>query len=84
MHSLLCGARKLTHVSYLRQDALAPELLGIKHIAGQTVLTHFFQGFTSAGANLRCLRSLWHWCVDRLPSREAGYTPDLDSTRLLH
>ena len=84
MHGLLCDARKLTRVAYLRRDPLAPELLGIKRIASQSVLTRFFQGFTSAGENLRTFRPLWHWGLDRLPSQTEGYTLDLDSTRLLH
>jgi hypothetical protein len=84
MHGLLCDARKLTHVAYLRRDPLVPELIGIKRVASQSVLTRFFQGFTSAGANLRCFRPLWHWCLQRLPSQKEGYTLDLDSTRLLH
>ncbi len=50
MHGLLCDARKLTHVSYLRRDPLVPELLGITRVASQSVLTRFFQGFTSPGA----------------------------------
>ncbi len=83
-HGLLCDARKLTHVSYLRRDPLVHELLGIKRVASQSALTRFFQGFTSAGDNLRCFRPLWHWCLDRLPSHKEGYTLDLDSTRLLH
>lgn len=84
MHGLLCEARKLTHVAYLRRDPLAPELLGIKRVASQSALSRFFAGFTSAGANLRCFRPLWHWGLNRLPSARAGYTLDLDSTRLLH
>lgn len=84
MHGLLCEARKLTHVAYLRRDPLAPELLGIRRVASQSALTRFFQGFSSAGQNLRCFRLLWHWCLDRLPSQKEGYTLDLDSTRLLH
>ena len=84
MQGLLCDARKLTHVAYLRRDPLAPELLGIKRISSQSGLTRFFQGFGSAGANLRCFRPLWRWCLDRLPSARGGYTLDLDSTRLLH
>ncbi len=84
MHGLWCDARKLTHVAYLRRDPFAPELLGITRVASQSVLTRFFQGFTSAGENLRCFRPLWHWCLDRLPSPKEGYTLDLDSTRLLH
>lgn len=33
MHGLLCDARKLTHVAYLRRDPLVPELLGIARVA---------------------------------------------------
>jgi hypothetical protein len=84
MHGLLCDARKLTQVAYLRRDPLAPELLGIKRVASQSVLSRFFQGFASAGQNLRCFRRLWHWGLYRLPSAQNGYTLDLDSTRLLH
>ena len=84
MHGLLCDARKLTQVAYLRRDPLVPELLGIKRVASQSVLSRFFRGFDSAGDNLRCFRPLWRWCLDRLPSRKEGYTLDLDSTRLLH
>jgi hypothetical protein len=84
MHGLMCDARKLTQVAYLRRDPLVPELPGIKRVASQSVLTRFFQGFTSAGDNLRCFRPLWQWCLHRLPSQREGYTLDLDSTRLLH
>ena len=61
MHGLLCAARKLTHVSSLRRDPLVPELLGITRVASQSVWTRFFQGFTAAGDNLRCVRPLWQW-----------------------
>ena len=84
MHGLLCDARKLTHVAYLRRDPLVPELLGIARVASQSALSRFFQEFDSAGGNLRCFRPLWRWGLDRLPSRKEGYTLDLDSTRLLH
>jgi hypothetical protein len=83
-HGLLCEARKLTHVAYFRRDPLVPEMLGIERVPSQSVLSRFFAGFSSAGANLRCFRPLWQWCVTRLPSRRGGYTLDLDSTRLLH
>jgi hypothetical protein len=84
IHGLLCDARKLTHVAYLRRDPVAPELIGVRRVASQSVLSRFFQGFDSAGTNLRCFRQLWHWCLNRLPSVKEGYTLDLDSTRLLH
>jgi len=84
VHGLLCDARKLTHVAYLRRDAVVSELIGVRRVASQSALSRFFQGFDSAGSNLRCFRKLWHWGLDRLPSAKAGYTLDLDSTRLLH
>jgi len=84
VQGLLCGAKKVTHVAYLRRDPLVPELLGIKRVASQSVLSRFFQGFRSAGRNLGCFRPLFGWCLERLPSRPGGYALDLDSTRLLH
>jgi hypothetical protein len=83
MHGLLCDARKLTHAACLRRDPPVPELLGIERVASQSARSRFFQEFDSAGGNLRCFRPLWHWGLDRRPSRKEGYTLDLDSTRLL-
>jgi len=84
IQGLLCGAKKLTHVAYLRRDPMVPEMVGIKRVPSQSVLSRFFQGFSSAGGNLRCFRRLFGWCMERLPSRAGGYALDLDSTRLLH
>lgn len=84
IHGLLCGAKKLTQVAYLRRDPVVPELVGIERIASQSALSRFFQCFSSAGRNLACFRPLFGWCVARLPSRREGYALDLDSTRLLH
>ena len=42
MHGLLCEARKLTHVAYLRRDPLVPELLGINPLSA-------IQGEVNAG-----------------------------------
>lgn len=84
MQGLLCGAKKLTHVAYLRSDPLVPELLGIKRVASQSTLTRFFQGFSSAAKNLACFRPLFARALHELPSRPGGYALDFDSTRLLH
>jgi hypothetical protein len=84
VQGLLCGAKKVTHVASLRRDPLMPELLGIQRVASQSVLSRFFQGFSSAGRNLVGFRQLLGWCLERLPSRPGGYALDLDSTRLLH
>jgi hypothetical protein len=83
-HGLLCEARKLTHIAYLRRDPLVPELLNIGRVPSQSSFSRFFADFGSAAANLHCFRPLWQWCLHRLPSRREGYTLDLDSTRLLH
>jgi len=81
---ILAGAQKLAQVAYLRSDVMMPVLLAIQRIGSQSTFTRFFQGFTSAGKNLSTFRPLWHWCLQRLPSRKGGYALDLDSTRLLH
>lgn len=84
VQGLLCGAKKLTHLAYLRRDPMMPALLGIKRVPSQSTFTRFFQGFTSAGKNLACFRPLFAWAMHRLPSKSEGYALDLDSTRLLH
>ena len=84
VQGLLCGAKKLTHVAYLRRDPMMPALLGIKRVPSQSTFTRFFQGFTSAGKNLACFRPLFAWAMQKLPSKREGYALDLDSTRLLH
>jgi hypothetical protein len=58
VQGLLCGAKKLTQVAYLRRDPMVPEMVGIKRVPSQSVLTRFFQGFSSAGRNLSCFRRL--------------------------
>src|SRR5450759_1151504 len=84
VQGLLCGAKKFTHVAYLRRDPLMPELLGIQRVPSQSTFTRFFQGCTSAGQNLACFRPLFGWAMKKLPGKRDGYALDLDSTRLLH
>ena len=43
IHGLLCDARKLTHVAYLRRDSVVPELIGVRRVASQSALSRFFQ-----------------------------------------
>jgi hypothetical protein len=74
MHGLLCDARKLTHVAYLRRDPVAPGVIGVRRIASQSVLSRFFQGFDSAGTNLRRFRRLWHWGLGPVALVKDGYT----------
>ena len=84
IQGLLCGAQKLTQVAYLRRDPVVPEIMGIKRIASQSVLSRFFGGFDMAGKNQRCFGPLWEWCLAKLKPRTGGYSLDFDSTRLLH
>ena len=84
LQGILCEARKLTHVAYLRRDPLMPELLGVRRVPSQSTLSRFFQAFGGVAANATCFRVLWNWTMKRLPSRWDGYTLDLDSTKLLH
>ena len=81
---ILAGAQKLTQVAHLRREVMLPELLAIERVGSQSSFTRFFQGFTTAGKNLRAFRPLWRWALERLPGRKEGYSLDLDSTRLLH
>ncbi len=45
MHGLLCDARKLTHVAYLRRDPVVPELIGVRRVASQSALVPVLSGF---------------------------------------
>ena len=84
MAGILEGAKKLAQVAFLRRDPALPPMLGIERIASQSTFSRFFQCFDGAAVNLRSFRPIWHWCLDRLPSRREGYTLDLDATHLLH
>jgi len=84
IQGLLCGAQKLTQVAYLRRDPVVPQIMGIKRIASQSVLSRFFALFDTAGKNQRCFGPLWEWCIAKLKPRKEGFSLDLDSTRLLH
>lgn len=43
VQGLLCGAKKLTHVAYLRRDPMMPALLGIKRVPSQSTLRVSFR-----------------------------------------
>ena len=49
MHGLLCEARKLTHVAYLRRDPLVPELLNIARVPSQSSSLAFLCGLWIGG-----------------------------------
>jgi len=79
---VLCGADKLSRVAWLQGDPAVAEVLGIEAGPSQSTLSRFFGVFTQP-ANDRLAR-LHGWAVGKLPSRQEGYTLDLDSWALLH
>ena len=79
---VLCGADKLSRVSYLRYDPAIAEVLGVEAVASQSTLSRFLSGFTQERSD--GLNGLHLWAVGRLPSLVDGYTLDLDSWSLLH
>lgn len=79
---IICGADKLSRVAYLRQDPALAEVLGIEAVASQSTLSRFLAAFDESASNR--LNELHRWALGRLPSRDGGYTLDLDSWSLLH
>ena len=66
IHGLLCDARKLTHVAYLRRDPVVPELIGVRRVASQSVLSRFLRGLIRQGPTcdvfVRCGAGAWSGC----------------------
>ncbi|MFO1460849.1 MAG: hypothetical protein U1G08_15760 [Verrucomicrobiota bacterium] len=44
IHGLLCEARKLACVAYVRRDPIAPKLLEIRRVASQALFAPLFCG----------------------------------------
>jgi len=80
--ALLGGADKLSRVAWLQSDPAVADVLGIEAVPSQSTLSRFFGVFTQP-ANDRLVR-LHGWAVGKLPSRQEGYTLDLDSWAFLH
>ena len=79
---ILCGADKLSRVSWLQSDPALAEVLGIEAVASQPTFSRFFRQFTQRTST--ALSRLHFWAISGLPSLPEGYTLDLDSWALLH
>jgi hypothetical protein len=79
---VICGADKLSRVSYLRHDPAIAEVLGVEAVASQSTLSRFLGGFDQEQSDR--LNGLHRWAMGLLPSLRQGYTLDLDSWSLLH
>jgi hypothetical protein len=70
LQGILCEARKLTHVAYLRRDPLMPPLLGVRRVPSQSTLSRFFHAFGGVASNAKCFRpscwSFWKSAVCRM------------------
>jgi hypothetical protein len=80
---ILCGADKLSRVSWLAQDAAVAEVMGIEAVPSQSTLTRFFRGFSQQSND--GMNALNRWILGEWPSAgREGYTLDVDSWALLH
>jgi hypothetical protein len=80
---ILCGADKLSRVSWLAQDAAVAEVMGIEAVPSQSTLTRFLRGFNQQSSE--GLNAMNRWVVGQWPSADReGYTLDVDSWALLH
>jgi hypothetical protein len=79
---IVCGADKLSRVSWLQSDPAMAQVLGIEAVASQSTFSRFFAAFEQSDCNR--LNQLHRQAVHALASRSEGYTLDLDSWALLH
>ena len=77
--SVVAGARRFAHTSWLRADRALHELLGITRFPSDDTIRNLFQRF-GQGQCQRFFSGLWNWQLQRLPECSSGYSLDLDST----
>jgi hypothetical protein len=77
--SVLMGARRFAHASWLRGDRALHALLGMDRFPTDDTIRNLFRAF-GMGEVQRCYEPMAEWLMQRLPQREGGYTLDLDST----
>jgi len=77
--SVVAGARRFAHSSWLRGDKALHALLGMARFPIDDTLRNLFKRF-GQGQCQRFFFGLWSWQLERLPECAAGYSLDLDST----
>src|SRR5438105_3580322 len=77
--SVLVGARRFAHASWLRGDRALHALLGMDRFPTDDTIRNLFRAF-GMGEVQRFYEPMAEWLMQRLPQREGGYTLDLDST----
>jgi hypothetical protein len=81
IHGLLCDARKLTHVAYLRRDSMAPELIGVRRIASHTLLMSVLVQETR-GVQIQRVALFGTGQLVETPMPESTETPQIGSRRI--
>src|SRR5438105_3821158 len=77
--SVLVGARRFAHASWLRGDRALHALLGMDRFPTDDTIGNLFRAF-GMGEVQRFYEPMAEWLMQRLPRREEGYSLDLDST----
>jgi len=77
--SVLAGARRFAHAARLRGDRALHALLGLERFPTDDTMRNLFKRFRQKLV-YEFFAPLWAWQLGRLPSREEGYSLDLDST----
>jgi hypothetical protein len=77
--SVVVGARRFAHSSWLRGDVALHALLGIARFPVDDTIRNLFRRF-GQGHCQRFFSGLWSWQLERLPECSGGYSLDLDST----
>jgi Transposase DDE domain group 1 len=79
LFSVMAGARRFAHSSWLRADQALHALLGMRRFPGDDTVRNLFKRF-GQGQCQRFFSGLWSWQLERLPECASGYSLDLDST----
>ena len=77
--SVVAGARRFAHTSWLRGDRALHEMLGILRFPSDDTIRNLFLRF-SMGDVVRFFEPMTEWMMERIPLRTEGHSLDLDST----
>jgi hypothetical protein len=79
MISVMAGAKRFAHGSFLRADRALQAIFGLSRFPGDDAVRYFFGRFDAAKIE-QFWKPIWAWLLERVPARREGYTLDLDST----
>jgi hypothetical protein len=77
--SVLVGARRFAHATWLRGDKALHAVLGIDRFPTDDTIRNLFRRFTMGNVQ-RLFEPLQRWQMEHLPVCNDGYSLDLDST----